>query len=195
MSHPVVNHLNTLNSATSGAARRQSPYGGADFATINALAIARRSSGGDEAQPQPQAVAGDRLLDDLNHVRHAPAIAATAAINAAVRSQEADEHARTQEEHHEELTRQAQKLVSHTFFGPMLRQMRNSPFKNDLFDGGRGGQVFHAMFDQHLADRMAGSANNKLVSALVRQLEGGSQPAPRPANPYQNVRIHVAAAS
>lgn len=195
MSHPVVNPLNTLNSASPVAARRQSPYGGADFAAINALAIARRAPGGDEAKPQPQAVAADRLLNDLNNARHAPAVAATAPINSAVRSQEAEEHAHAQEERHEELTRQAQKLVSHTFFGPMLRQMRNSPFKNELFDGGRGGQVFHAMFDQHLADRMAGSANNKLVSALVRQLEGSSQPAPRPANPYQNVRIHVAATS
>ena len=46
-------------------------------------------------------------------------------------------------------------LVAQTFYGTMLKQMRNSPFKSKLFDGGRGGEAFASMFDQHLADRMS----------------------------------------
>src|SRR5688500_11582533 len=40
---------------------------------------------------------------------------------------------------HAQLNTHAQKLVSQAFFGTMLKQMRNSPFKSELFSGGRGG--------------------------------------------------------
>lgn len=196
MNQPVVNTANTLNRASYEPPRTRSAYSGADFAAVNALVDARPlGAQGDQGPNSAINVAqadAFRLLNELNHVRRAPDIATVAAINAVVSAHETDQHEQSHAEHHEELTRQAQKLVSHTFFGPMLRQMRNSPFKSDLFEGGRGGQVFHSLFDQHLADRMAGSTNNKLVSAIVRRLEQRGQPAPRPANPYENVRVHVA---
>jgi Rod binding domain-containing protein len=71
----------------------------------------------------------------------------------------------------EELTRLAEKWVSQTFFGTLLKQMRNSPFRSELFDGGRGGQAFGALHDQQLADRMSRGAGQKLVRSIVRQLE------------------------
>lgn len=68
--------------------------------------------------------------------------------------------------------RQAEIFVSQAFFGTMLRQMRESPFKSDLFEGGRGGQAFGSLYDQHLAERMASGAGKSLVNSIVRHLEG-----------------------
>jgi Rod binding domain-containing protein len=76
--------------------------------------------------------------------------------------------------HHKELVKQTQKWVSQTFFGALLKQMRNSPFKSDLLDGGRGGQAFNEMFDQQLADRMARGSGSKLVNAIVRKTEAAA---------------------
>jgi Rod binding domain-containing protein len=73
---------------------------------------------------------------------------------------------------HTALVKQAQKWVSQTFYGNMLKQMRNSPFKSEIFSGGRGGQAFNEMFDQQLADRMGRGTGTKLVNALVRKIEG-----------------------
>ena len=73
---------------------------------------------------------------------------------------------------HSQLTKQAQTLVAQTFFGTLLKQMRESPFKDEMFSGGRGGQAFGAMYDQHLAEHMARGAGHKLVRAIVRKFEG-----------------------
>ena len=74
---------------------------------------------------------------------------------------------------HDQLTEQAQKWVGQTFYGTLLKQMHDSPFKSQLFDGGRGGQAFQPLMDQHLIDRMAKShQNQKLVRGIVRQIEG-----------------------
>lgn len=67
---------------------------------------------------------------------------------------------------------QAEIFVSQAFFGTLLRQMRESPFKSDLFEGGRGGQAFGSLYDQHLAERMASGAGKSLVNSIVRHLEG-----------------------
>jgi len=65
----------------------------------------------------------------------------------------------------------------------MLKQMRNSPFKSDMLDGGRGGQVFQGQMDQKLAERMAAShAGDRLVQSMVRRLE--------PKELYEAVRAH-----
>ena len=80
-------------------------------------------------------------------------------------------------EKHQQLTEQTEKWVSQTFFGTLLKQMRDSPFKSELMDGGRGGEMFGTMFDQQLADHMGRSAGQKLVKTLVRKIEG--------ANAYQ----------
>src|SRR5690348_1911041 len=39
---------------------------------------------------------------------------------------------------HDQLTEQARKWVAQTFFGTLLKQMSDSPFKSELFSGGRG---------------------------------------------------------
>jgi hypothetical protein len=70
-----------------------------------------------------------------------------------------------------ELEEQARILVSTTFFGTILKQMRESPFRSELWSGGRGGQAFGALYDQQIAERMARGAGQKLVRAIVRSFE------------------------
>lgn len=76
---------------------------------------------------------------------------------------------------HEQLVKQSQKLVSQAFYGTLLKQMRDSPFKSQLFNGGRGGEAFTAMLDQHLADRMSHSASRGLVNSIVKRMESAGK--------------------
>ena len=72
---------------------------------------------------------------------------------------------------HDRLVKQTQTLVSQTFFGTLMKQMRDSPFKSEMFDGGRGGQAFGSLYDQHLTERMSRGAGAHLVNSIVRRLE------------------------
>ena len=75
---------------------------------------------------------------------------------------------------HDQLTDQTRTWVAQTFFGTLLKQMRESPFKSELFSGGRGGQAFSSMHDQQLAEHMARGAGSKLVNAIVRRIEANA---------------------
>ena len=70
-----------------------------------------------------------------------------------------------------QLTRQAQRLVGQTFYGTLLKQMHNSPFKSKILDGGRGAEAFAPLMDQRLIDRMSKSAGKRLVQSIVRHIE------------------------
>ena len=107
--------------------------------------------------------------------------------------------------HQKQLTKQAQKLVGQTFYGTLLKQMHNSPFKSKIMDGGRGGEAFSPLMDQHLIDHMSTGKNaQKLVKSIVKHLERRetaqkNSTAPVPAEdkalreiPIENVRMHVA---
>lgn len=74
---------------------------------------------------------------------------------------------------HEQLEEQARKWVATTFYGTLLKQMHDDPFRSQLFDGGRGGQAFSTMLDQHLAERMTRGVGKKLVDSIVRKIEAG----------------------
>lgn len=79
---------------------------------------------------------------------------------------------------HDNLVKNSQKLVAQTFFGTLLKQMHEGPFKSKIFDGGRGGQAFSSLLDQHLSEHMARGAGHKLVDSMVRRIEKTSkQPA------------------
>jgi Rod binding domain-containing protein len=99
---------------------------------------------------------------------------------------------------HDKVVETARKLVAQTFYGTMLKQMRNSPFKSEMFEGGRGGQAFAPMLDQHLAEHMARSTDSHLVNAIARKLEGKAayqkqlSAAQRAVKATQNVRMNVA---
>src|SRR4051795_2327835 len=72
---------------------------------------------------------------------------------------------------HDRLVKQTQTWVAQTFFGTLMKQMRESPFKNDLLDGGRGGQAFSELYDQHLSERMSRGAGSHLVNSIVHRIE------------------------
>jgi Rod binding domain-containing protein len=74
---------------------------------------------------------------------------------------------------HQALVKQTQKWVAQSFYGTMLKQMRKSPFHSEIFDGGRGGQMFHALMDQQLASHMTQHTAPGLVNSIVRKIEGG----------------------
>src|SRR4051812_26874427 len=85
------------------------------------------------------------------------------------------------------LVRSTQQWVAQTFFGTLLKQMRESPFHSNLFDGGRGGQAFASLQDQQMVERMGRGAGRKLVRAIVRKIEAKrayekTQPANRVAS-------------
>ena len=76
-----------------------------------------------------------------------------------------------------ELFKTAQKWVGQTFFGTLLKQMHESPFKSELWSGGRGGEAFSTLYDQHLADRMARASGRPLANSIVKHiLKGKSAP-------------------
>jgi Rod binding domain-containing protein len=75
------------------------------------------------------------------------------------------------ETQHDQVVGQARKWVAQTFFGTLLKQMENSPFKSDLFSGGRGGQAFSSLYHQQLTEHMARASGDKLVRTIVRKIE------------------------
>lgn len=72
---------------------------------------------------------------------------------------------------HDRLVAQTEKWVAQTFFGTLLKQMNDSPFKSDLFSGGRGGEAFSSLYHQQLTDRIARGAGQQLVRSIVRRIE------------------------
>jgi len=75
----------------------------------------------------------------------------------------------------QQLSRHAQRLVGQVFFGTILKQMRESRMASPLFSGGRGGQAFTAIYDQHLAERMSRGAGRRLAESIVRRLDGAAE--------------------
>jgi Rod binding domain-containing protein len=86
----------------------------------------------------------------------------------------------------EQLRRHVQTFVGQAFFGTLLKQMRESPFRSDLFSGGNAGQAYDGMYHQMLSERMGNGVGAKLVNAIMNQIQGRSayrrttsDPAPR----------------
>lgn len=61
-------------------------------------------------------------------------------------------------------------LVAQTFYAPMMAQMRNSPFKDDKFSGGRGGEAFSQVLDQQIVSKLS-RGGDPLVEAMVKRFE------------------------
>jgi len=51
--------------------------------------------------------------------------------------------------------------------------MHESPFKSVLWSGGRGGEAFSTLYDQHLAERMARSSGRPLANSIVKHILKG----------------------
>ena len=72
--------------------------------------------------------------------------------------------------HDEQLIDQTHKWVAQSFFGTLLKQMRNSPFKSPMFEGGRGGEAFGEMYDQRLVEHMSRRHRQQARGAIVRKI-------------------------
>jgi Rod binding domain-containing protein len=72
---------------------------------------------------------------------------------------------------HDRVVKQAQKWVAQSFYGTLMKQARQSPFHSEKFEGGRGGEAFGSLFDQHLADHMARGPGRKLAESIARKIE------------------------
>jgi Rod binding domain-containing protein len=92
-------------------------------------------------------------------------------------------------EEEKQVRKLVQDLISQTFFGPMLRQMRNSPWKSDLWSGGRGGDAFQGMMDQKMVEQMGSAISGPLVDSMTRQLLGHKAMKSAAARQLQNDRL------
>jgi Rod binding domain-containing protein len=72
---------------------------------------------------------------------------------------------------HEMLEEQTRKWVAQSFFGPILKQMRDDPFHSDLLDGGEAGKAFYEMYDQELTNHLTRGVGSKIVDAIVSKIE------------------------
>ncbi|MDI6638658.1 MAG: rod-binding protein [Bacillota bacterium] len=77
-----------------------------------------------------------------------------------------------------ELRKACEELES-VFLEQLLKEMRRTVPKDDLFGGGRGEDVFQSMFDQEIAKKMAGRGGIGLAEILVRQLSRQAVPPSR----------------
>lgn len=68
----------------------------------------------------------------------------------------------------------ARAWVGQTFFGTLLKQARANPLapEDSPFSGGRGGEAFTGLFDQHMAEHASSGMGGKLVDVLVDRLAG-----------------------
>jgi hypothetical protein len=73
----------------------------------------------------------------------------------------------------EKLLRQrADEFVGITFYGTLMKLMRNSSLKGPYGHGGRGEEVFGGQLDMVLAQRMGEASRFDLGQAVYRQLGG-----------------------
>jgi len=71
-----------------------------------------------------------------------------------------------------EVRQLVQKLLGQTFFGPIMKQMRSSPWKDPVMSGGRGGEAFQNMMDQKMVEQMGKSIGGPMVDAMTNQILG-----------------------
>src|SRR5690606_32577845 len=63
----------------------------------------------------------------------------------------------------------AEEFVATSLLMPMMTQMRDDPFKSELFHGGFGEDAFLQQFDQLIADRMSTRMSMPIVDAIYQQ--------------------------
>lgn len=81
----------------------------------------------------------------------------------------------------DELRTSAEELVSHGFIQPLMKMMREDPFKTDLFHGGSGEDMFAQQLDQQLAGDMVSGMKLPIVDAVYDRFAGYTQKGPTAA--------------
>lgn len=64
----------------------------------------------------------------------------------------------------------AQIVVGQTFYGTLLKQTQDNPYKDERLTGGRGGEMFQSLYHQRLSEQMVRGSGQKLVKAMVKKL-------------------------
>ncbi|MBN2420153.1 MAG: peptidoglycan DD-metalloendopeptidase family protein [Deltaproteobacteria bacterium] len=67
--------------------------------------------------------------------------------------------------------KEACKQFESVFVYEMLKSMRNSIPKTDLFSGGQAEEIYQSMLDQELSKNMAGQGSNSIANILYQQLK------------------------
>lgn len=72
----------------------------------------------------------------------------------------------------------AEEWVGQTFFGTLMKQARANPLgaSDSPFTGGRGGEAFSGLFDQHMAQHASKGMGGRLVDVLVDRIAGTAPP-------------------
>ena len=73
-----------------------------------------------------------------------------------------------------QLRQKVDQWVGQVFFGTLMKQVRESPFKSELFSGGRGGGAFQQMLDGVLIERSSHNLGGRLSDSIVRKLDKNS---------------------
>lgn len=81
---------------------------------------------------------------------------------------------KTQQEQIAQLTNQ---FVSVAFIQPMMAQLRDSPFKTEMFSGGSAGDMFQQQVDTILSDRISQRANFPIARVMYERITGDVRPA------------------
>ena len=104
-----------------------------------------------------------------------------------VRSAGADAADGTEAERAADLRKAAEQLVATTLIQPMFAKMREDPFKNDMFHGGRTEEIFGEQLDTILAERIVSRADFSIVDAVYNSI---AKRANLPAGPGRGVDTH-----
>jgi len=75
---------------------------------------------------------------------------------------------------HSEMQALANQFVNQTFYGALLREMRESS-QGTVLDSGPGNTAFMRQLDQELVKRISERGDSPIATALCRQLGGGSK--------------------
>lgn len=122
--------------------------------TLNSTSIDPATSALPVAHPLPSGKAFANLLDK------------------AIEARPASEKSEADKVKEKDLRAKFEILVNKFFLGTMFKQMRDSPFKSELFNGGKGGEAFGGLMDQQLAEHAGGKVAKSLVDAMVKHTMG-----------------------
>ena len=76
---------------------------------------------------------------------------------------------RTPKAKHQQAYEAAQSLVATTLIQPILSQIREDPFRSELFHGGTAEDSFGAQLDTILADRITRASNFPIVESIYNR--------------------------
>jgi Rod binding domain-containing protein len=64
----------------------------------------------------------------------------------------------------------ARQLIGQALLAPLVKAMRQDPFKSKLFHGGQAEDAFTDQLDQQFVERMSERMNGPLVDSVYRQI-------------------------